>query len=84
MLLIAEAMAVRHTVLSQSAEFKEARLNAFHNATFVYDLLTLATVKWGQVALLQEVSINLRKALLLILIKMQIFIVVGARNEIFI
>ncbi|KAK5650974.1 hypothetical protein RI129_002003 [Pyrocoelia pectoralis] len=53
-LLVAEAMAVRHTVLSQSAEFKEARLNAYHNATLVYDLLTLATVRWGQFALLQE------------------------------
>lgn len=55
---MAEAMAVRHTVLSQSAEFKEARLNAFHDATFVYDLLTLATVRWGQVTLLQEVVIS--------------------------
>lgn len=53
-LLVAEAMAVRHTVLSQSVEFKEARLNAYRDATFVYDLLTLATVRWGQFALLQE------------------------------
>ncbi|KAF5270386.1 hypothetical protein FQR65_LT05574 [Abscondita terminalis] len=53
-LLVAEAMAVRHTVLSQSADFKEARLNAYQDATFVYDLLTLATVRWGQFALLQE------------------------------
>uniref|UniRef100_A0A1Y1K9A2 Tetratricopeptide repeat protein 7 N-terminal domain-containing protein n=1 Tax=Photinus pyralis TaxID=7054 RepID=A0A1Y1K9A2_PHOPY len=53
-LLVAEAMAVRHTVLSQSVEFKEARLNAYRDATFVYDLLTLATARWGQFALLQE------------------------------
>lgn len=55
-LLIAEAMAVRDAVLSQSPEFKEARIRAYQNATTVYDLLTLATVKWGQVALLQEVN----------------------------
>lgn len=54
-LLIAEAMAVRDAVLSQSPEFKEARIRAYQNATAVYDLLTLATVKWGQVSLLQEV-----------------------------
>lgn len=53
-LLIAEAMAVRDAVLSQSPEFKEARIRAYQNATTVYDLLTLATVKWGQVSLLHE------------------------------
>lgn len=56
-LLIAESMAVRNAVLSQSPEFKEARLSAYHDATTVYDLLTVATVRWGQVALLQEVRI---------------------------
>lgn len=54
-------MAVRHTVLSQSIEFKEARLSAYHDATFVYDLLTLATVRWGQVTLLQEVRLTIFK-----------------------
>lgn len=54
-LLVAESMAVRNAVLSQSPEFKEARLSAYHDATTVYDLLAIATVRWGQVALLQEV-----------------------------
>nr|XP_022901602.1 tetratricopeptide repeat protein 7B isoform X1 [Onthophagus taurus]XP_022901603.1 tetratricopeptide repeat protein 7B isoform X2 [Onthophagus taurus] len=53
-LLIAEAIAVRNAVLSQSPEFKDARRSAFQDAAAVYDLLTLATVKWGQVSLLQE------------------------------
>lgn len=55
MLLVAESMAVRHAVLSQSPEFKDIRLSAGQDATTVYDLLTVATVRWGQVALLQEV-----------------------------
>lgn len=55
-MLVAESMAVRNAVLSQSPEFKEARLNAYQDATTVYDLLTLATVRWGQAGLLQEVS----------------------------
>lgn len=50
-------MAVRNAVLSQSPEFKEAKLSAFQDATMVYDLLTVATVRWGQVPLLQEVFI---------------------------
>lgn len=54
-LLVAESMAVRNAVLSQSPEFKEARLSAYQDATTVYDLLTAATVRWGQIALLQEV-----------------------------
>lgn len=48
-------MAVRNAVLSQSPEFKEIRLSAYHDAIMVYDLLAIATVRWGQVALLQEV-----------------------------
>lgn len=54
LLLISEAMAVRDAVLSQSPEFKDARLRAFENATAVYDLLTLAVVRWHQVELLHE------------------------------
>lgn len=54
LLLISEAMAVRDTVLSQSPEFKDARIHAFENATAVYDLLTIAVVRWGQVGLLHE------------------------------
>lgn len=56
-LLVAESMAVRNAVLSQSPEFKDIRLSAGQDATTVYDLLTVATVRWGQVALLQEVCI---------------------------
>ncbi|XP_060524165.1 tetratricopeptide repeat protein 7B [Cylas formicarius] len=54
MLLIAESMAVRNAVLSQSPEFRDVRLGAYHDAKMVYDLLTVATVRWGQIALLQE------------------------------
>jgi hypothetical protein len=50
-------MAVRNAVLSQSPEFKEVRLSAYQDATMVYDLLAVATVRWGQVTLLQEVRI---------------------------
>ncbi|RLU17711.1 hypothetical protein DMN91_009948 [Ooceraea biroi] len=54
LLLISEAMAVRDAVLSQSPEFKEARIHAFENATAVYDLLTVVVVRWSQVELLHE------------------------------
>ncbi|KAJ8952634.1 hypothetical protein NQ318_020949 [Aromia moschata] len=54
LLLVAESMAVRNAVLSQSPEFKDIRLSAYQDATTVYDLLTVATVRWGQIALLQE------------------------------
>ncbi|XP_045460527.1 tetratricopeptide repeat protein 7B [Harmonia axyridis] len=54
LLSVAESMAVKNAVLSQSPEFKEARLSAYVEATRVYDLLTIATVRWGQIALLQE------------------------------
>lgn len=58
LLLISEAMAVRDAVLSQSPEFKEARIHAFENATAVYDLLTVVVVRWSQVDLLHEVNIR--------------------------
>lgn len=54
LLLISEALAVRDAVLSQSPEFRVARTHALGNATAVYDLLTLASMRWGQVALLHE------------------------------
>lgn len=54
LLSVAESMAVKNAVLSQSPEFKEARSSAGMEATRVYDLLTVATVRWGQIALLQE------------------------------
>ncbi|GLH01190.1 Tetratricopeptide repeat protein 7B [Gryllus bimaculatus] len=54
LLLISEAMAVRDAVLSQSPEFKEVRIHAFDNATAIYDLLTIALVRWGHVDLLHE------------------------------
>ncbi|KRT86886.1 Anaphase-promoting complex subunit 3 protein, partial [Oryctes borbonicus] len=53
-LIVAEAIAVRNAVLSQSPEFKDARHSAYQDAAAVYDLLALATVRWGQVGLLQE------------------------------
>lgn len=49
-------MAVREAVLSQSPEFKDARIRALSNATIIYDLLTIALVRWGQVSLLYEVT----------------------------
>lgn len=54
LLLIAEALAARDTVLSQSPEFREARTHAMDNATAVYDILTLASVRWGLVQMLNE------------------------------
>lgn len=54
LLLISEALAVRDAVLSQSPEFRVARTHALGNATAVYDLLTLASMRWGQVGLLHE------------------------------
>ncbi|XP_046670880.1 LOW QUALITY PROTEIN: tetratricopeptide repeat protein 7B-like [Homalodisca vitripennis] len=54
LLLISEAMAVREAVLSQSPEFKEVRIRALSNAMVIYDLLTIALVRWGQVSLLYE------------------------------
>lgn len=60
LLLISEALAVRDAVLSQSPEFRIARSHALGNATAVYDLLTLQTVRWGQVPFLHD---SLEKAL---------------------
>jgi hypothetical protein len=50
-----EAMAARDAVLSQSPEFKEARIHAYDNATAIYDLLTIALIRWGHADLLHEV-----------------------------
>ena len=58
-MFLSEAMAVREAVLSQSPEFKDARIRAFSNATAVYDLLAVALVRWGQVNLLHEVTCSL-------------------------
>lgn len=54
LLLISEALAARDAVLSQSPEFRVVRSHALGNATAVYDLLTLAAVRWGQIGLLHE------------------------------
>lgn len=48
-------MAARNAVLSQSPEFKEARIRAFSLAKAIYDLLTIALVLWGQCNMLYEV-----------------------------
>ncbi|XP_058840047.1 tetratricopeptide repeat protein 7B-like [Topomyia yanbarensis] len=60
LLLVAESLAVRDAVLSQSPEFREARLHSLGNATAIYDLLTLATVRWNQAGYLHD---SLEKAL---------------------
>lgn len=52
-------MAARNAVLSQSPEFKEARIRAFSLATAIYDLLTFALVLWGQYNMLYEVCFTL-------------------------
>lgn len=54
LLLISEALANRDAVLSQSPEFRVARMHALGNVTAVYDLLTLATVRWGQISFLHD------------------------------
>ncbi|XP_071440468.1 tetratricopeptide repeat protein 7B [Hetaerina americana] len=54
LLLISEAMAVRDAVLSQSPEFREARVHAYDNTTAVYDLLAITLVRWGLSHLLNE------------------------------
>lgn len=54
LLLISETLAVRDAVLSQSTEFRMVRSHALGNAAAVYDLLTLATIRWGQAGLLHE------------------------------
>ncbi|KAK3876698.1 hypothetical protein Pcinc_018544 [Petrolisthes cinctipes] len=55
LLLISEAMAVREAVLSQSPEFKNARVHAFDNATAVYDLLCISLARRKQFKILIEV-----------------------------
>lgn len=80
-------MAVRNTVLSQSPEFRDIRLSAFQEAVTVYDLLAVATVRWGQTALLQEVSIPLYKFIHFLKISWLfffIFLVFGTFYEVFI
>lgn len=54
LLLISEALANRDAVLSQSPEFRIARTHAMGNAAAVHDLLTLATVRWGQLSFLHD------------------------------
>jgi tetratricopeptide (TPR) repeat protein len=54
LLLISEALANRDAVLSQSPEFRVARTHALGNATAVYDLLTLAAVRWAQMPFLHD------------------------------
>lgn len=55
LLIICEAMACKNAVLSQSPEFKEARVRAYQNACTIYDLLCVVVVRWNQVDILQEV-----------------------------
>nr|XP_045622804.1 tetratricopeptide repeat protein 7B-like [Procambarus clarkii] len=53
--LYSEAMAVREAVLSQSPEFKNARVHAYDNATAVYDLLCISLARRKQFKILIEV-----------------------------
>ncbi|CAG4993301.1 unnamed protein product [Colias eurytheme] len=53
-LVVGEAMAVRDAVLSQSAEFELARAHSLRNAAALCDLLALAALRWGQLALVLE------------------------------
>lgn len=48
-------MAVREAVLSQSPEFKNARVHAYDNATAVYDLLCISLARRKQHQILIEV-----------------------------
>lgn len=54
LLLISEALANRDAVLSQSPEFRLVRSHALGNVTAVYDLLTVATMRWNQVSFLHD------------------------------
>uniref|UniRef100_A0A1L8DM18 Putative calmodulin-binding protein n=1 Tax=Nyssomyia neivai TaxID=330878 RepID=A0A1L8DM18_9DIPT len=54
LLLIAESLAVRDAVLSVSPEFRDVRSHTIGNATAIYDLLALATVRWGLASLLHQ------------------------------
>ncbi|CAH2084368.1 unnamed protein product [Euphydryas editha] len=54
LLLLGEALAVRDAVLSQSGEFAAARDHSLRNAVAGADLLALAAVRWGQLALVLE------------------------------
>lgn len=54
LLLIAESIAVKEAVLSQSPEFEKERLHAMGNATSIYDLMSLAIIRYGQSQLLCE------------------------------
>ncbi|XP_061378659.1 tetratricopeptide repeat protein 7B [Danaus plexippus] len=53
-LLVGEAMAVRDAVLSQSAEFESLRAHSLRTAAAIADLLALATMRWGQLAVVIE------------------------------
>lgn len=54
LLLVAESLAVKDAVLSQSPEFEKERKHAMSNATAVYDLLSLAVMRYGQSQLMME------------------------------
>jgi hypothetical protein len=53
-LSIAEAMAVREAVLSQSPDHTEARQAAFKAACSIYDLLILVLSRWREFGVLSE------------------------------
>lgn len=50
-------MAARDAVLSQTPEFKDARILAYKNATALYDLITISLVRWGYIDVVLEVKV---------------------------
>ncbi|ESN96277.1 hypothetical protein HELRODRAFT_107437 [Helobdella robusta] len=54
LLLISESIATREVVLNRSQELSQARSHTLHNATSVYDLLTICLARKSQYHLLSE------------------------------
>lgn len=54
LLLIAETLAVKDAVLTQSPEVIKERKHSQRNADAVYDIMCLAVIRWGQMQLVCE------------------------------
>eukprot|EP00096_Caligus_rogercresseyi_P009540 TRINITY_DN3245_c0_g1_i2.p1 TRINITY_DN3245_c0_g1~~TRINITY_DN3245_c0_g1_i2.p1 ORF type:complete len:911 (+),score=237.41 TRINITY_DN3245_c0_g1_i2:189-2921(+) len=55
LLLIAEYLASKEAVLSQSPEFRDSRKRTYNNATVIYDLLAVTLSRFSQFSLLNDV-----------------------------
>ncbi|XP_040570041.1 tetratricopeptide repeat protein 7B [Lepeophtheirus salmonis] len=55
LLLIAEYLASKEAVLSQSPEFRDTRKRTYHNATVIYDILSVTLSRFSQFHLLSDV-----------------------------